>query len=49
MSKKLRIVIAQLNFTVGDIQGNLAKHIQAATTARDTFNADIIVFPEIKL
>ncbi len=49
MSKKLRVVIAQLNLIVGDISGNLAKHIQAATTARDTFQADIIVFPELSI
>jgi NAD+ synthase (glutamine-hydrolysing) len=49
MSKKLRIVIAQLNLTVGDLQGNVAKHIAAATTARDTMQADVIVFPELSL
>lgn len=30
MAKKLRIVIAQLNLPVGDIEGNLEKHLQAA-------------------
>ncbi len=49
MSKKLRIIIAQLNLTVGDIQGNLAKLIHAAKTARDTLSADVIVFPELSL
>ncbi len=39
--------MAQLNLTVGDIQGNLNKLIQAANTARDTLAADIIVFPEL--
>lgn len=47
MAKKLRIVIAQLNLTVGDIQGNLTKLIHAAKSARDTLTADIIVFPEL--
>ncbi len=47
MAKKLRIVLAQLNPLVGDIQGNLAKLIDAAHTARDTHKADIIVFPEL--
>ena len=47
MSKKLRIVIAQLNLLVGDIRGNLTKLISAAKTARDSLLADIIVFPEI--
>lgn len=49
MAKKLRIVLAQQNFTVGDIEGNLQKHIEAATRARDELSADIIVFPELAL
>ena len=49
MAKKLRIVLAQLNLTVGDIQGNLQKHIKAAIEARDVHQADIIVFPELGL
>jgi NAD+ synthase (glutamine-hydrolysing) len=49
MSKKLRVVIAQLNFIVGDIKGNTAKHILAATTARDTLKADVILFPELSI
>lgn len=49
MVKKIRIVLAQLNLTVGDIAGNLEKHIQAAISARDDLSADIIVFPELGL
>jgi NAD+ synthase (glutamine-hydrolysing) len=49
MPKKLRVVLAQLNLLVGDIAGNLAKHIHAATTARDELQADVIVFPELSL
>lgn len=49
MAKKLRIIIAQLNFLVGDLEGNLEKHIQAAKTARDLYKADVIVFPELSL
>lgn len=49
MAKKLKIVIAQLNLTVGDIQGNLAKLMNAANTARDTFFADVIIFPELSI
>lgn len=49
MTKKLRIVIAQLNPTVGDISGNLKKHIEAATKARDELSADLIVFSELSL
>lgn len=49
MSKNLRVVIAQLNLLVGDIQGNLQKHFEAATTARDVLKADVIVFPELSI
>lgn len=49
MAKKLRIVLAQLNLVVGDIQGNLEKHLEAATRARDELAADVIVFPELSL
>jgi NAD+ synthase (glutamine-hydrolysing) len=49
MSKKLRIVMAQLDFLVGDIQGNLQKHIQAAQEARDIMKADVIVFSELSM
>lgn len=49
MAKKLRIIMAQLNLTVGDIEGNLKKSIDAAIKARDEFAADMIVFPELTL
>lgn len=47
MTKHLRVVLAQLNPLVGDIEGNLTKHIAAAKTARDELKADVIVFPEL--
>ncbi|MEW5756817.1 MAG: NAD+ synthase [Pseudomonadota bacterium] len=46
-NQTLRIVMAQLNFTVGDIDGNAAKIVQAANSARDDLHADVIVFPEL--
>lgn len=49
MPTKLRIVLAQLNLFVGDIQGNLTKLIDAANKARDTLSADVIVFPELSI
>lgn len=49
MAKKLRIVIAQLNLLVGDIEGNLKKHLEAAQKAKDIYQADVIVFPELSL
>lgn len=45
----LRVVAAQLNFLVGDISGNAQKIIAHALRARDDFNADIVVFPEMAL
>ncbi len=49
MSTNLRIVLAQLNLKVGDIAGNLQKHLDAANTAREKYSADVIVFPELSL
>ena len=44
-----RVVMAQLNFLVGDIAGNTAKIIAATLEARDRLRADLIVFPELTL
>ena len=49
MSQRLRIVIAQLDFLVGGVSGNATKVIAAALRARDEFQADAIVFPELTL
>lgn len=49
MPTQLRIVLAQLNLFVGDIQGNLIKLIDQANNARDTLSADVIVFPELSI
>lgn len=46
--KKLRIIVAQLNFTVGDIDQNLQIHLAAIDQARAR-KADIIVFPELSI
>ncbi|MBV7458610.1 MULTISPECIES: NAD+ synthase [unclassified Acidovorax] len=44
----LRITIAQLNFTVGDIEGNMARMVAAAQQAARE-QANIIVFSELSL
>ena len=49
MSGNLRIVMAQLNMLVGDIEGNVQQIISAANQARDEHHADAIVFPELTL
>ncbi len=46
---ELRIVMAQINTLVGDVDGNAAKIIAAAEQARDEFEADAILFPELAL
>ena len=48
-ASNLRIVVGQLNFLVGDIEGNLDRIIEAAINARDEHHADAIVFPELAL
>lgn len=49
MSQTLRVVMAQLNLRVGDVHGNVERIIEAACTARDDRDADVIVFPELSL
>lgn len=44
----LRITIAQLNFTVGDIEGNVARMVAAAQDAARV-QSDLIVFSELAL
>ncbi|OOZ47323.1 NAD+ synthase [Solemya velum gill symbiont] len=45
----LRVVIAQVNLLVGDIEGNARQVIRLASRARDEQQADLIVFPELTL
>lgn len=49
MSQTLRVVMAQLNLRVGDVHGNTERIIEAAHTAREQWQADVIVFPELSL
>jgi NAD+ synthase/NAD+ synthase (glutamine-hydrolysing) len=44
----LRITIAQLNFTVGDIEGNVTRMVAAARQAASE-QADLVVFSELAL
>ncbi len=44
---RLRCALAQLNYTVGDIDGNVEKIIAAAKKARDELCADVVVFTEL--
>ena len=47
MSEQLNIVMAQLNFLVGDIEGNTELIVTSARRAADEFAADVVVFPEL--
>ncbi|MCO6059490.1 NAD+ synthase [Pseudomonas sp. MOB-449] len=49
MRQSLRIVMAQLNLRVGDVHGNVERIIEEATNARESWEADAIVFPELSL
>jgi NAD+ synthase (glutamine-hydrolysing) len=41
--------MAQLDFLVGDIQGNTARILAACRRAREELSADVVVFPELAL
>ncbi len=45
----LNIVLAQINFLVGDIVGNTEKVIQTVNDAAMSQSADVVVFPELTL
>ncbi len=44
---RLRFALAQLNYLVGDVDGNVAKIVAAAERARDTLRADAVIFSEL--
>ena len=44
----LRVALAQLNPTVGDIDGNLAKLMDAYDRA-DAAGCDVVAFPELSI
>jgi NAD+ synthase (glutamine-hydrolysing) len=48
MGKPLRIALAQINATVGDISGNVRKILETSARAREA-NADLVVFPELAI
>ena len=49
MKNTLDIALAQLNFLVGDIEGNTELIIKNAKFTRDHLHADIVVFSELSL
>ncbi len=49
MAGQMKLVMAQLNLLVGDIDANTDRVIANARRAVDEFQADVIVFPELTL
>jgi len=49
MTAVLRLALAQLNFCVGDIDGNTAMIVAALAAARANDRADVIAFPELAI
>lgn len=46
---RIRLALAQLDFLVGDVHGNVGRVIDAARRARSELGADLVVFPELTL
>ena len=44
----MRIALAQINPTIGDISGNLKKHLEALAAARGQ-GAEVVLFPELSI
>jgi NAD+ synthase (glutamine-hydrolysing) len=49
MSGHLRIVMAQINLLVGDVDGNAERMRAAVAEARDRLKGHVVVFPELAL
>lgn len=49
IKKSFTVAMAQLNLTVGDIQGNTSKIIAAAKYAKNHHQADVVVYPELTI
>ena len=45
--RQLRCVMAQLNLVVGDVDGNTSRIVAAANEARDRYQADLVMLPEL--
>lgn len=49
MNQPLTLALAQLNLWVGDVEGNVAKIIEASRRARDELGAALLACPELSL
>ena len=48
-NNRLTLALAQINLLVGDVQGNLARTLREAARARNEWDADLVMFPELTL
>ena len=49
MGRQMNVVMAQLNFLVGDIDSNTSLIIEKAKQAIQEYSADVVAFPELAL
>ena len=49
MTDSLRIAMAQFDFPVGDVAGNATRIAEMIAEARDAYDADVVLFPELAL
>ncbi len=47
--KNIQIALAQINLCVGDIKGNTELIIENILRAKEQYQADIIIFPELAI
>ena len=49
MLSKFGVAIAQLNLTVGDLEGNCRKIVEAAEIAKNQLHCRVVVYPELSI
>ena len=49
MTDKVTVALAQLDFIVGDVEGNTQKILDNCQRARSEIQADLVVFPELSI
>jgi NAD+ synthase (glutamine-hydrolysing) len=49
MTDRVSIALAQVDLVVGDVTGNTEKILEYCDRARDEFQADLVIFPELSI
>ena len=49
MTDTLRVAMAQFDFPVGDVRGNTARIVAMIAEAREQYEADVVLFPELAI